>query len=115
MLWNTMIRPRWSELAAGKKFDLLVADIYHPKNDPRFRKNTGWPVGQACDFTLSMTDGSRVHVQCFGTEGGMHRLRVHRDRWDPDSGLMHFILHAAFETPVGLMVAGAVLLGSGSK
>src|SRR5262245_29625875 len=102
MLWNRLVRHRWEELVAGKKFDLLVPETFHPKHDPLFRANTGWPVGQACDYTLSITDGSRVHVQCFGAEGGKVRLRVHRDRWDPDKGLGHALAHAAFETPLGL-------------
>ncbi len=115
MLWNRLVRHRWAELMAGKKIDLLVPETFHPKHDPLFRANSGWPVGQACDYTLSMTDDSRVHVQCFGVEGGKLRLRVHRDRWDPDKGLGHALAHAAFETPLGLFAAGLMLFGAATS
>ncbi|MBL8624669.1 MAG: hypothetical protein JNK64_25400 [Myxococcales bacterium] len=115
MLWTHLVRHRWAELVAGKKIDLLVPETYHPENDPFFRANTGWPVGQASDYTLSIADGSRVHAQCFGAAGGKVRLRIHRDRWDPDQGLGNAMAHAAFETPLGLIAVGAILFGAASS
>lgn len=112
MFWNRIISKHWTHLAAGKRLWLEVVHLNHPANDRRFRPNVGWPDGQICDYTLSLSDGSRIHAQCFGENGGRYRLRLHRDKFDPDQGIANFVLHGLLETPFGALAASIVLLGS---
>src|SRR4051812_19745367 len=62
--WQTFIASNWVALTAGKKLWINVRRSDDPRFSPLFKANTGWPVGQHCDFTASYRDGSRVHVQC---------------------------------------------------
>jgi len=111
--WHTFIASNWVALAAGKKIWINVRPGDHPRFSTLFKANTGWPAGQHCDFTASYRDGSRVHVQCFATERGMLRLRVHRDQFDPDQGVLNLVLHGLLETPAGPMLALVALVGGG--
>ena len=56
------------------------------------------PVGQTRDWSLPLSDGSRIHVHKYA-DG---RRIAHRDRYDPDVGLGNAVLHLMFETPLGL-------------
>lgn len=108
--WNSIISAQWKSLVAGHKIWITVPLHHHPKWCLLFRANAGWPVGQSCDYTISYGDGSRLHVQCFGAVGGQLRLRLHRDRFDPDQGFLSWILHGLVETPVGPVLAGAAVV-----
>lgn len=95
----------WNHLVRGKKLWVTIPWHSHPKHHPDFRTNGGWPVGQRSDYTMSLQDGSRIHVQEFDGEAGRHRLRVHRDAYDPEQGLGNLLLHGLVETPVGPILA----------
>jgi hypothetical protein len=111
-MWESWISSNWSALTAGGKLEVPTAAMQHPLHRADlFRAVAGWPAGQACDFAVSMTDGSRVHIQCFSRADGVAMFRVHRDKWDPNRSPSHMLRHALEETPagVGLLVFG--LLG----
>ncbi len=108
------IKQNWSRLGAGKKFTIRASEFLHPSRDPSFRERPGWPVGQTCDYVASVTDGSRVHAQCF-TQDGEAVIRVHRDEWDPDHSLGNFIKHALFETPAGPILGALALIAIARK
>ena len=108
--WHSFITSNWTALVAGKELWTNVHPSAHPRLSPLFKANSGWPVGQQCDYTASFQDGSRIHAQCFGVEHGLLRVRVHRDQFDPDQGFFNFVLHGLLETPVVPMVAAAALL-----
>lgn len=115
MNWTRWIHENWKQLEAGRKLWLSVGEYGHPRHHAGFTKNDGWPVGQSCDYTMSMSDESRIHVQCFGLKTGGSRLRIHRDAYDPDSGLGNLLLHTVFETPVGpaLGIVGMAIVFAG--
>ena len=112
MNWNKFIRRNWKQLTLGRKL-WVTSDFYsHPRHLRGFRVNIGWPVGQSRDYTMSLGDGSRIHVQEFGQKGGLYRFRVHRDAYDPDQGLGNWLLHGLLETPVVPMIAGVAIATS---
>jgi hypothetical protein len=109
--WSSLIRAYWPTLALGKKVWLDVDPNLHPKFDRAFRANVGWPDGQSCDYTIPYDDGSRIHAQCFGIQNRRLRIRLHRDRFDPDRNFMSFVMHGLTETPVGPLLLGALVVG----
>lgn len=109
--WKALINAKWPALVAGQKVWINVHPNAHPKFDLTFRANVGWPDGQSCDYTISYDDGSRIHAQCYGYLNGWLRIRLHRDRYDPDRSFGNFLLHGLTETPVGPLVLGALVLG----
>lgn len=113
--WQSFIGANWVALAAGKKIWVTLHPHQHPRLSPLFKANTGWPVGQHSDYTASYRDGSRIHVQCFGPENGLLRMRLHRDQFDPDQSPLHFLLHGLLETPAGPLLAVAALVGGGLR
>ena len=113
--WNSIIRAHWPSLAAGHKIWLEVSPHDHPKWCSAFRSNVGWPDGQSCDYTMSFGDGSRMHAQCYGAINGSVRVRLHRDRFDPDKSLANFLLHGIFETPAVPALVGLALVASLAK
>lgn len=110
--WMSIIHSNWAALVAGHKVWLELSPHEHPQWCAAFRSNVGWPDGQSCDYTLSFGDGSRLHAQCFGNVPGRVRIRLHRDRFDPENSLINFVLHGLFETPAGPALAGIALLAS---
>jgi hypothetical protein len=107
MNWLSWINSQWSDLQGGKK-------VTAPGWLPTPRESGFQPIpiaspeGQCADWGLSLTDGSRVHVHQFN-DG---RRVVHRDRFDPDQGILRGVAHLLTETWVGpvALVAGLALL-----
>lgn len=87
-----------------------AALLPHPNYGTLFRQNVGWPDGQTSDYTISYKDGSRLHAQCFGIRNGFVRVRLHWDKFDPDQGLLNFVLHGLLETPVGPAMVGVLVV-----
>jgi len=110
--WNSVINAQWPALYAGKKVWVDVHPAFHPKHGTLFRENVGWPAGQTSDYTISYKDGSRLHAQCFGIRNGFVRVRLHRDKFDPDQGFLNFVLHGLLETPVGPAMVGVLVVGT---
>lgn len=111
MSWQNWINRNWSGLTEGKKLFVHEDDIEHPSHRPDlFKPGDGFPDGQTCDYMMPLSDKSRIHVQCYREENGVSKLRIHRDRWDPDRDLESFVKHALFETPFGPALAGFALV-----
>lgn len=61
--------------------------------------------GQINNYAVSFADGSRLHIHEY--QDG--RLVAHRDKYDPDKGVINTALHFFTETNVG-KVAGICLI-----
>jgi len=112
MKWNELIRSNLAALLKGERINVSAHAIAHPRTRPDlFRSGPGWPYGQRCDYFWPLSDGSRIHVQCFSLNGGPV-YRIHRDKYDPDRNLAGFAAHALLETPIGPISAffGLLLL-----
>ena len=99
--WMQWIANNWEALCAGRKLCVRQGWLAHPRFVPGFRQVQGWPMGQSCDWGLQLDDKSRIHAQCYAAPDGTPMLCIHRDKWDPDRGLGHAVMHALFETPAG--------------
>src|SRR3982751_2578463 len=93
--WVNWIAMNWPGLIAGSK---LVAPAWlGAPADAGFQ-----PIqitllqGQAKDWGLSMSDGSRIHVHEFA-DG---RRTAHRDKFDPARGVGSMVAHLMQETPL---------------
>lgn len=104
---ETIVNRYASILRAGQSVELSAHQVEHPAHRPELfaRLPVAWPVGQHCDFVHRVRDGSRIHAQCF-VRDGQSKIRFHRDHWDPEASLGHWLCHGLFETP-----AGSALLG----
>lgn len=80
----------------------------HPAEAGFAESSIAEPHGQARDWVLSLSDGSRVHVH----EHEDGRLVVHRDRYDPSAGPLRAVAHFLIETRAGkaTLAVGAVAL-----
>lgn len=113
MTWNAWINSNWEQLKKGAKID--APRLLGPPSAGGFRPQAfASPEGQVSDWTMSLTDRSRIHIHEFA-DG---RRRVHRDEHDPDQGFLDMFAHLFKETPwgvVGLGVAAIVVLASTGK
>lgn len=113
MTWKAWIDANWQQLKRGEKID--APRWLGPPSAGGFRPQAfASPEGQTADWTLSLTDRSRIHIHEFA-DG---RRRVHRDVHDPDQGFLDMIAHLFKETPWGLVGLGiglAVLASNGKK
>jgi hypothetical protein len=108
--WLPWIQENWALLAAGYRVEAPPWLVPMPQSG--FARQTfAAPTGQVADWTLSMTDESRVHVHEFA-DG---RRVVHRDKHDPDQGLLNMLAHVTFESPYVAVVALTGLLVAASK
>lgn len=63
------------------------------------------PNGQISDYSKSLSNGSRLHLQEY--PNGQHYL--HLDRYDPQKGFTSMIKHMLFETWSGpLLLTGSL-------
>lgn len=108
---DCFVRRTWVALENGEALEVAAHAIEHPlaRPDLFLRAGEAWPVGQTCDYVWPLDDGSRIHVQCIDSPQGP-RIRVHRDRWDPNRDLSSLIAHGLFETPL-LPILGVICLG----
>jgi hypothetical protein len=104
MNWDAWIYSNWKSLAGGAK---IHAPIWlGPPSEAGFRPTTSAAhEGQSADWSLGLTDRSRIHVH----EYADGRRLVHRDAHDPDRGLADMAAHLALDTP---FVAAAVVVGA---
>ena len=100
-------------LCPGRSVELDMAEVEHPSQRPDLFHplEHAWPAGQSCDWAWPQTDGSRIHVHCVTTDG-RPKLRVHRDRWDPEQGATRAVAHGLLETPIGGLVLVVGVLGA---
>jgi hypothetical protein len=99
-LWNTWIMDNWQLLL--KRKHLPVPTWLPHRALSGFKAFTmSTPAGQCRDWSIPPPDGSRIHVHEF-PDG---RLVAHRDRFDPDRGIVHAAAHFFSETEVGLTAA----------
>src|SRR5215831_8501760 len=91
--WLPWIQENWALLSAGYKVEAPLWLTPMPQSGFA-QQALATPAGQAADWTLSMTDESRVHVHEFA-DG---RRVVHRDEHDPDQGLLNMLAHLTFDT-----------------
>lgn len=104
--WMAWLDGNWSLLANGG-WVVLPGWLPHP-GDVGFKcLGVAEDVGQVRNWVHALSDGSRLHVHEFA-EGG---LVVHRDRHNPDEGLVSSVLHFFLETKAG-KVAGIALLAA---
>jgi len=107
MKWKDWLTQNKAALWRGDKLFVPQHRVCHPSCHPElFKKGIGWPDGQTCDYMMPLTDRSRIHVQCFTAPNGVPMYRVHRDKWDPDRGIIDALLHGLFETPLGVRPVG---------
>jgi hypothetical protein len=99
---DEVVRELWPRLVRGEKIHVAQIGLEHPGDRPDLFTNPrgAWPDGQRCDFVWRLSDGSRIHAQCYG-EGERVTIRLHRDHWDPEAGLVPAVLHFFVETPLG--------------
>lgn len=108
--WLRWITENWSALIAGWKLEAPSWLLPMPESGFSAQPFAS-PDGQVADWTLSMRDESRIHVHEFA-DG---RRIVHRDKHDPDQGILNMLAHLAFETPYVVLSGLALLLFAGTK
>jgi hypothetical protein len=98
--WKDWLKTVWARLVKGEK---VIVPGYVPKpKEAGFRKTTkAEDHGQSADWILPCPDGSRLHIH----EHKDGTLRMHRDRYDPDKGVLSAAGHFLFETRWGIAVA----------
>jgi hypothetical protein len=102
--WMDWIQGHWPGLLAGAKIQAPYG--FSSPNAAGFTLlPVAHPVGQSRDWSLSMSDGSRIHVHEF-PDG---RYVTHRDKHDPAQGFERSVAHLMQETPYPAWVAIAGL------
>jgi hypothetical protein len=103
--WVTWITQNWQRLAPGVKIE--APHWFGAPVEAGFEPiGIAHPVGQARDWGMSFTDGSRIHIHEFANG----RRVVHRDKHDPRRGLGHAVAHLMQETPYGILGIGVATL-----
>jgi hypothetical protein len=110
MNWESWIRFRWNELVVGAKLQ-APRSLGSPQYAGFRPTRLAAPEGQASDWALAMSDGSRVHVHVYA-DG---RQVAHRDKFDPDRGVGPMLAHLALDTPYVLIVLMATLFVASSS
>jgi hypothetical protein len=108
--WLSWIRQNWPGLEAGERIEAPRAFV-PPSQCGFVAQPFASPEGQTADWTLSIGDQSRVHIHEFA-DG---RRVVHRDKHDPDQGILSMLAHLTFETPYVAAGGLALLLVAGMK
>lgn len=108
-LWMQWIAMNWRALCAKERLPIREPWLPHPQFVEGFSRVRGWPVGQLCDWGLSLNDASRIHVQCYRRTDGTETLVAHRDRWDPAVAPANAAMHLLFETPAGPLLGFGAL------
>lgn len=106
--WMALIQANWDRLVVGGR---ICAPYWYPNPvDAGFSRP--WITedrGQLVDWTLSMSDGSRIHVHEY-PDGG---FVVHRDEIDPARGILPAGWHLLTETRAGSLVLKAAAIATG--
>ena len=110
MSWINWIRLYWNDLARGAKIE--VPHFLDPLAQAGFRPTPlASPEGQASDWALALSDGSRIHVHVY-RDG---RRVAHRDKFDPARGIGPTLAHLAVDTPyVAIALVVTLLVASSS-
>ena len=98
------IRSVFAALRAGRKV-VVPPNLSHPAYAGFVKEDLAEDHGQAADWTLSLSDESRVHVH----EMPDGTFIAHRDAVDPNLGPLHAICHVLTETKVGFVAVAALL------
>jgi hypothetical protein len=110
LAWLPWIQENWRALTDGGKLD--APTWLSPMPQSGFTpQQFASPEGQIADWTLSMSDRSRVHVHVL-SDG---RRVVHRDKHDPDQGIGDMVAHLTFETPYVALGGLALLVVAAAK
>lgn len=106
MRWLT---PDWDRLRAGEKIEFTFP--VHPQAFGFSRITLAEQVGQAEDWALSMSDGSRLHLWLMPAG----RWIMHRDAVDPARGPIQAVVHAVTESNAGkFFLFAALVVGVGA-
>lgn len=100
MLLSDWLADNWNALDSGDKLE-FPPRLGHPRTLGFKQLTFALPAGQAQDWGMPLSDGSRLHVHEF-SDG---RLIVHRDKYDPDRGTEALIAHLVREIPIGILAA----------
>jgi hypothetical protein len=94
--WMLFAAASWPVLVAGGRV-CAPPELPHPSVSGFVRPRMTEDCGQADDWAIALSDGSRLHVH----EYAAGPLVVHRDKVDPGSGTLRALWHVATETCVG--------------
>ena len=93
--WTRWITSNWNRFA--KRAHVRVPHwLPHPSRASLKKLSVALPTGQIADWSLPLSDGSRIHVQEM-IDGS---LVAHRDLHDPDVGLSQALAHGFCDTPI---------------
>jgi hypothetical protein len=104
--WVNWVRDNFSRLI--KKEWLEVPEyLPHPLQAGFYQLSIAENYCQINNYAISLSDGSRLHVHEY-KDG---RLIIHRDKYDPDKGIVDTTLHFFTETNIGKTVGIGIVMG----